>query len=502
MAERESDAVQTHDAGDLVAAYGAELGPDRPITVPDTDDGGAKSKTSTIDDANASPFDDKDMISVGTNPQDTTKMIKVAPADLYSDGKETVTGKNFVEAAIETIQGQVKQLDAFIDLDEANGDAKSLTANEGREGVWDAIDGIDDGGTTVDETGALQTIFGSQYEHDGSDPVNRDTTVRVLSDSDNTNSNEATHATEGLSQYPLNRAGDAPDDVTAKEKINDILAALGSLEAFEKATAEGGTLYGRETGSDDEDGLLDGKSAKDVFNRVPYTVEVRYGHTDYTRFGAWFRTTSTTGWDAPAFGTRSAENTGDFAYSPEAQTKATEFPANGRATYEGRTVARDTRIDTTDDPDVIQNVPKFYHGDIQLQVGWAAGTQADPVDNSNVTAIVSNLLDADGGMYTDPHNDAPSDNTVMMIIFDGVGAVDSHDHDNDADTPELLRIEGASNIRVRYEGFGLAERLQPDVTGALTGKFVGESIDGPRGVIGNWSLNDNFTGVFGVDLIP
>ena len=81
------------------------------------------------------------MIEVGgTNPADTTKMIKVATADLYADGEEVVQGTSFVEALKTALAGQMKTLDAFIDLDEADGeDTVTPTALTGREAVWGAV---------------------------------------------------------------------------------------------------------------------------------------------------------------------------------------------------------------------------------------------------------------------------------------------------------------------------------------------------------------------------
>ena len=457
------------DKGNLVGSYGAERAPPRPVSPPEFEDDSEKSETSLATD---SPVNDEGMIAVGDDPtsDDADKMIEVAAADLYADGDETVMGTNFVEAAKTAIEKELDRLDAFIALDDANGDDPSATANEGREGVWDAIDN-----NTSGSEGALQMIFGTEYDHDGDD-TNTAQAVRILSENDPEPTEDSVSP---IIQYPVNKAGDAPDDVTAKDELNTILAALGSLEAFEEATKKGGDLDSDATTSDDEDGLLDGKKAEDVFNRVPYTVNVRYGHTDYTRFGAWFRTSSATAADDLTF---VAANTGHFAYSPMKQTPGDEYPDGGSAVYEGRTIARDT---FTDDDD--QTVPKFYHGDIQVQVSW----DADTVTNSDVTAIVSNLMDADGGMYADPgaEPEQGDNDKVMMIILEG----------SVTDTGDVLGVSG-TDTRVRYEGFGVSGRSATGTT--LTGKFVGESLDGPRAIIGSWSLNSNLSGVYGADIQP
>ena len=480
MATREAaDADVEHDAGDLVGAYGAERGPDQPITAPDTADDGEKVKTviHSVTGVDAETFiDDDGMIEVGgTDPADTTKMIKVATAALYADGEETVEGTNFIEALKTALATQMKTLDAFIDLDEADGeDTATPTALTGRETVWGAV------------KTELEKVFDDTYDHDGDRTENSPTSeepVVILSDSVASETSGTTPTQ--LTTYPLNRAKDGPDDVTAKEEINDILAALGSLEAFKKATAKDGIFYdGETTTAEDEDGFLDGQAAKDVFERVPYTVTVMYGHTDYTRFGSWVRTGSAAAVDAPTYDGNVDTNTGHFAYSQEAQTPDDEYPVGGRATYVGRTVARDNLIEGD------QTVPKFYHGDIELEAAWADA--GEDVTTSDVVAIVSNLMDADGGMYVDPlvtTADAP--NKVMMIIFDAENGVTNND--------DVLAFTG-SGARVRYEGFGIQEEERNGA--AISGSFVGESFEGPRGIIGTWSLNTNLSGVYGADIQP
>ena len=476
MGTREDAGVDVeHDAGDLVGAYGAERGPDRPITPPDTADDGAKVKTvvHSVDTVTADDFiDDKGMIEVGgTDPADAEKMIQVATADLYANGEEMVQGTNFVEALKKALASQMEQLDAFIALDEADGDDANPTALTGRQTVWTAVEA------------ELERVFDDMYDNDGDADTEAD--VVILSASTPT----AGTTPDQLTSYPLNRAKDGPNDVTAKEEINDILAALGSLDAFETATEKDGIFYGETTTADDKDGLLDGQEAKDVFNRVPYTVTVQYGYTDYTRFGSWVRTGSDAAVDASSYDSDETTHTGHFAYSQEAQTPDDKFPRSGRATYEGRTIARDNAA-TSDGV----TVPKFYHGDIELQVSWAGLTDDgadEAVTTSQVIAVIRNLMDADGGMYDDPAitTDGNPDK-VSMITFSGAVT----------DTDDVLAWTSSAG-RVRYEGFGLAET---DVPGgaSMSGSFVGESIEGPRGVIGEWNLNTNLSGVYGADLQP
>ena len=439
----------TTGANDIRGAFGAERAPDRPVEPPTTDDDGETSKA-WIGDVN--PVNDEGKITPFAD-------IEVAAADLYADGEETVTGPNFTEAAKTAIEMLLGRLDAFIALDDLDPDAVDTEALEGRQAVWD------------DVKAELERVFGGEYDHNG-DPNDQDQAVVILSDSE-----AEAGATPGeLTSYPLNNAKDGSNDVAAKQELDDILAALGSLGAFKEATAEDGIFYGETTTAEDEDGLLDGKKAEDVFNRVRYTVDVRYGNTDYTRFGAWIRTGSGRAVDAP---THTAGETGQFAYSPMEQTKSTSddlgYPSGVNVTYEGKTIARDTAP---------SDGPKFYEGDIQLQVSWDV-----VIGNSGVIAIVGNLVDADGALYEDTAgNDA---GVVTIVVFDADGM---------NNTDDVLGFNDTSPaVRLRYGGFGVPERTG---SGDISGKFVGESVDGPRGVIGSWSLGSNLSGVYGADIVP
>ena len=448
------------EAGSLRASFGAERGEDPVEQAQDASDKGLESKTS-LDPDNASPVDEDGMIEVGgADPADLTKNIQVAAPDLYADGEEAVQGPNFVQSAKTAIEKHLKLLDAYIALDAADPDAADPIALAGRQTAWDKVEA------------EFAQVFGDQYDHDGDDQTS-EVDIKILSDS-----GDPASAPSQLTSYPLNTAEDGPDDGAAKQEINDILAALSRLEAFEEATEDDGVFYGRDTDEDDEDGLLDGLTAEDLFDRVQYTVSVKYGHTEYTRFGAWVRTGSSTAVDAPTYDADEADHTGQFAYSPMAQTEATGFPAEGTATYEGKTIARDTAI--TDD----QTVPQFYAGDFELQVGWGA---ADSADDSDVIAIVSNLMDDEGVLYDDGNG------KVTMIVFQADNSVTT--------TGDVLGFEprGSPSVRLRYEGFGVRDRTS---SGDISGKFVGESVDGPRGVIGSWSLGSNLSGVYGADIVP
>ena len=390
--------------GDLRGSFGAERAPDRPVTPPDTDDDGLKDEAMVHSDADVTDIvnDDGD-ITVGEDAAGDD--IKVAAADLFADGGATVEGKNYVQDTKGAIETQIKLLDRYIALDDVDPDAADATANTGRENVWDAV-----------ET-ALGSIFGATFDADGDPDTTADNTtdVRILSDS---------VENDDALDYPQTNDGD-PNDVSAKEELAEVLAGLASLDEFGDATDEEGVFDGDQEA---DNRLLGGESEEDVFNRVEYTIDIKYGNTDYTRFGAWVRKGSANAVTIPTYDSGEAGHTGQFAYSPEEQTAGDGYPSGGSATYEGRTIARDTDGDL--------DVPVFYHGDIELQVSWEGPENSDGGD---LTAIVSNLLDADGAMYND------GTDAVSMIIFAATnGSVDCR-----------CRRFGASNrqqptVRVRY----------------------------------------------------
>ena len=58
-------------------------------------------------------------------------------------------------------------------------------------------------------------------------------------------------------------------------------------------------------------------------------------------------------------------------------------------------------------------------------------------------------------------------------------------------------------VRVRHAAFGSSKKTIPPTGNYEWGKFVGESIDGPRGVIGVLeSLGTTLNGVYGADIAP
>ena len=151
------------------------------------------------------------------------------------------------------------------------------------------------------------------------------------------------------------------------------------------------------------------------------------------------------------------------------------YPHGAKVTYRGQTIARDTAP---------ADEPTFYRGAIDLQVRWDA-----TLGDSSVIAIVSNLRDADGALYEDTSGNEAG--LVTRIVFDAAGMNDSGAVLGFSDTSPAVRL--------RYADFGIPDRSG---SGNISGKFVGESVDGPRGVIGSWSLGSNLHGVYGADLAP
>ena len=201
--------------------------------------------------------------------------------------------------------------------------------------------------------------------------------------------------------YPT--SGSKPNDSQATSEIRDVLDALDSAGELEDALDDGifeglRAETGRTTYEDDnydsyadvdanedkEDRERDVDSRKtggDIYDARTNKVIVRFGSTDFTRFGV--------SWGAGATDGKTANH---FAYSPLPQTRYLDegspgYPAVGgeeaRATYTGRTIFKNGTVS--------------YHGDVEIDVTWDPGSIGD----SKVTTSLSALETiADGDPFT------------------------------------------------------------------------------------------------------
>ena len=218
--------------------------------------------------------------------------------------------------------------------------------------------------------------------------------------------------------------------------------------------------------------------AADIWNERESEVAAWLESTDYTRFGVWrVRTkqnaTSATGWQD-----RESEA---FAYSqlsptPVPNEDVPHYAPGGLATYIGRTVA--------------WVGPVIYRGAVEVGVRWnAAGTGV----GGQLTMAITGLEDAATGDRLTYDADGAGPNSpidVHSLAFGGVAILQ--------DAASNLVFEGTAFPGTPGMGLTVAEegpatpRQALDAFAELIGSFVGRTEDGPRGVIGRWSVQDNY----------
>ena len=262
---------------------------------------------------------------------------------------------------------------------------------------------------------------------------------------------QANQALDGIFGGSSNYLLTPSDNDDAIELLRDATRALSSPSRFRTSLETGGVFEGQTVNVSEDD----------IFNAVPRTLSVAFDYTssNYTRFGAWAETTLD---DATGTG-RSVEE-GVFAYSPlDPAPSSTDL--RFRAVYEGGTVAVDT-----DDGDL-------YRGFFQLAVDWESGS------SNTVSSFIRNLRNADTNA-TFQH----SSQDVTLIEF------------LDASVDDSGSLADRGRAQVHYQD---GQTRSFSSQGLDEVKFVGESVDGPRGVIGRWSVSGlELRGAFGAELIP
>ena len=257
-----------------------------------------------------------------------------------------------------------------------------------------------------------------------------------------------------------------------------------------------------------------------------HKVIASLGSTNYGRFGVWYRVGAVSAQRSGRADDGSDENKGvkkgeggpgAFAYSPLDPTMAGSatnpaFPLDGSATYMGETVA-------IMDEDVLT-------GTARVDVRWASATELNfdlTDDNSNagsMTLTLGGLADSTGDPLTlfvsgtdkagsegreiaeIVFSDMPidvglaGDQTGRLIVgtqMEGTGDA------ADTFTYGEFGITVAEDVRYRLAAIGETDVLgiegstNPAVTG-VGALFVGQGVDGPLGVIGTWTLDDDRVG--------
>ena len=278
--------------------------------------------------------------------------------------------------------------------------------------------------------------------------------------------------------------------------IDDILWALDSASNLESALDkdENGLFVQYPRDSDGKElAFVTKDAAADIYKQPEIQVRGSFGMTDFTRFGVWrvrrYRnairslggdTGQDTGGNQWVHGESDA-----FAYSPLDATTirslaAANYPSGGQSTYEGSTVAYVGRFD--------KNAGlAAFQGDVAVNVNWTApASQPNPgtLQLGTMTAVISNFEKADTG---DPLTNQSGTDTVRELIFsagsrEGIPVMTNED-DQVVFNPTTVRVT-----------LGYANRSVSTVvtggTATIDGAFVGNSSDGPLGVLGRYSIEN------------
>ena len=237
-----------------------------------------------------------------------------------------------------------------------------------------------------------------------------------------------------------------------------------------------------------------------------YKVVSAMGATDFTRFGFWRResTTSARRNDGVVGNVIRGPHggPGTYAYSPLDRTNVgtttnLSFPTGGSARYTGETIA-------------LQNTT-ILSGTAQVDVSW--GTPAD-VNAATVLGTMSLTISGLASAVGDPLSQGGSADTTVAtaagneisdIVFPGIsiavgaqgtfagnmiaGTAGTADSDGNVSSYAEVAVTGGRYRRASAGG-------DIDATGTATAKalFVGQGVDGPLGVIGTWTLDDDTVG--------
>ncbi len=330
-------------------------------------------------------------------------------ADLLGRGMASDSGERFVAEAVETIERARAEIAALLAIEDSNINLTSVLS-----GRWHTV------------KGALDPIFGTKYN----------------------------------AETPTSAVGDTPDEEDILADIDDILAALGSEEAFVAATAEdGGGVF------DSPAGRLAAGDARDAFNRVKWTATATMGATGSTRYGTVLRKQTA---DNLAEGNAKAKlktvEYGAFSYSTMSETARTAdvVALTGIARYEGATEA-------------ISAGGTTYSGTMDVQVRFNSNT---------VSGAVHGLVDQDAEPWQ--HSAA---GVETIILSDATLQRDGEWHSENANDGSVFYTRDSGLLRPFTS-------LQNSFSGRLLGRGSAAGSE----VNGVWSVGagSNFlTGGFG-----
>ena len=378
-------------------------------------------------------------------------------------------GRNLVDLATEEIRSLREKLVAAIGFDD-----DSELWRQQRARIWDQIN-----------ERVRARLFGTA----DTIPAGRD----YLNDS----SVSLSDPRKWSNGYPVSRSGE-PDDEAALAAVDAVLDALATAATLESALAAGvGGVFTRADGRPVRP--VEAEGIAEIWKRSEARIMLSLGSTTYTRFGAWRKQTAPNAWSSYKDRTEANENgPNSFAYSqlPQSRYADLNFPSGGSATYQGETVA----VQAT----------TFYRGPVELVARWHADL-VGPDEAGLLTAVLRELKNEQGDLltYSDASDGTARELAIEAILLDGIGIR------LDAQNRLFFSDHVPAVARLRFENVREGDvdlTTDPSVTTSIEGKFVGFASDGPRGVIGIWTLLDSgdtkigtgdmLYGAFGAEVRP
>ena len=249
---------------------------------------------------------------------------------------------------------------------------------------------------------------------------------------------------------------------------------------------------------------VNGRTIAQVRGEREYKVFSAMGTTDFTRFGFWRResTSSARRNDGAPGGNldRGDGGPGTYAYSPLDPTNVgtpmnPSFPERGSASYIGETVA-------------VQNAT-ILTGTVRVDVDWTdnadSNTEGTFDESVGMMALtISGLASAVGDPLSRNADNASAGAEIADIVFPAMsiivgGAGDFADNmvvgtANTTDLDDVTYTEAPdTGVRYRRAAAGV-DIVATSATATAKALFVGQGVDGPLGVIGTWTLDDDNVG--------
>ena len=371
--------------------------------------------------------------------------ISLATLEGKSPGETTtMPGPTHVSEVIKELTKQRDLLSALQAIDD-----EEIT-QDGEKAAWTAV-----------QNAVRYQLFGGQLPED---------LAMRYADSDSTNDQDS--------------PGELDTRAEALELIDRVVEALSDASSLKAALDKDTGIFAFTPSTADEseaptpnsheditaNGKIRGRSYAEFLAERQYQVHATLGTTDLMRFGVWRRVrTASAARHSSEQGQRGElmgpEVPGAFAYSllPETGISDNRIPWSGSARYTGETVA--------------VMAEAFLTGTATVDVTWGA--------SPTMALTISDLEDGGG----DPLRHSASGTTgveIADIVFSGIGrtAVELADQKRlyFAETVTATRYRPSGSTEVSGQG------------GVVNATFVGQTVDGPLGVIGTWTLTDGDVG--------